>query len=127
MARALHILLIEDNDDDALLFARGVESLSVTVTRVPDAMKATQKLSNEDSLPDLILLDLGLPGMTARQFLDWVAHSPSVQKIPIFIYTGSDVVEEGLRSAVRKTFFKSSNLFEIQAMVQDMCGLSTSQ
>jgi CheY-like chemotaxis protein len=127
MARGLHILLIEDSDDDALLFARGVESLSVRVTRVPDAMKAIHRLSGEDALPDVILLDLDLPGMTAREFLDRVDQSPCLQKIPIFIYTGSDVVEEGLKSAARKVFFKSSNLFEIQAMVQEVCGLVPGQ
>jgi len=75
-------------------------------------------------LPDLIVLDPSLPGMSAHQFLEWASHSkPAIQKIPIVIYTGGVIVEDELKSMVRATFFKPSRLVELQATVQQMCGL----
>jgi hypothetical protein len=62
--------------------------------------------------------------MSAHQFLEWASHSkPAIQKIPIVIYTGGVIVEDELKSMVRATFFKPSRLVELQATVQQMCGL----
>jgi len=124
MARAFNILLVEDNDNDALLFALGIKNLAVSVTRAPDAPQAIHRLSSKRRLPDLIVLDPSLPGMSAHQFLEWTSRSkPAIQKIPIVIYTGGVIVEDALKSMVRATFFKPSRLVELQATVQQMCGL----
>jgi CheY-like chemotaxis protein len=73
--------------------------------------------------PDLIVLDLNLPGMPSSKFLDWARSSPSIQKVPIAIYTGSGLVSDKTKAEVRATFYKSSMLSEIRATVQQMCGL----
>jgi len=124
MARALKLLLVEDNDNDALLFALGVKRLSVSIIRVRDAAEAIQRLSSKRRLPDLIVQAPHLPGMSANEFLEWAKSSaPSIQRIPVVIYTGAVVVDDALKSMVRATFFKSPRLADIQTTVSKMCGL----
>src|SRR5262245_10234244 len=111
MARVCTILLVEDNDNDAVLFALGVKSLAVAVTHVSDALQAISHLSSKRPFPDLIVLDPTLPGMTAHQFLQWASRAkPAIRKIPIVIYTGGVMVEDALKSMVRGTFFKPAKL-----------------
>ena len=121
MARPINILLVEDNDDEAFLLKTSVRSLAVSVTHVTDATKAILHLSAEDPLPDLIVLDLKLPGITSAKFLRWVAGNPIVQKIPICIYTALPVISEEIKKSVRAAFYKSVNTAEIRTMVQQMC------
>lgn len=49
-------------------------------------------------LPDLIVLDLNLPGMNGRQILAEMTAHPELHKIPVCIFTGAaqeeSVIEE---------------------------------
>ena len=106
----------------------GANSLGISVVHVPDARKAIHRLSGDDPLPDLIVLDPSLAGMTANQFLEWTSRSdPAIKKIPVVIYTGVVVVEDALKSLARGTFFKSPEIFQIQTTVQQMCRLAASE
>ena len=121
MASPVNILLVEDNDDDALLFETSVKKLPVRVTHVSNPAKAILRLSGSDPLPDLIVLDPTLPGASSDKFLKWVKSDPAVQKIPICIYTGASMIASSLKNAVRGAFYKSANTAEIRETVHQMC------
>src|SRR5262245_43328884 len=121
MGRAVKILLVEDSQDDALLFRMGVRG-QASVIHVSDAEAAIVHLET-NPLPDLIVMDLTLPGMSVNRFLHWFRTNPGVQKIPIVVLTGAVQVPEDVRSAVRKTFFKSANLVETRRTVSEIIGL----
>src|SRR5262249_51534973 len=89
MARAFNILLVENSDDEALLLKASISTLPISVTHVRDARAGVQFLNYGKPLPDLIVLESVLRGMSAAEFLDWAGANPSVNKIPTFIYTGS--------------------------------------
>jgi CheY-like chemotaxis protein len=123
VARALNILLIEDNDDDAFLLKASVRNLALSITHVRTANAAVDLLANAHTLPDLIVLDLTLPGMTSAQFLEWAASNPVINKIPICIYTGAPAISDQLKNSVRGAFSKSPIPSEIRDTVQQMCAL----
>lgn len=99
--RAL-ILLVEDNDDDALLIRRAFKRAGVLnpvyVVRDGDAaiayLSGDCEYSNrtEYPLPKLILLDLNLPGIDGFDVLAWIRHQPGMSWIPVVILTASDGV-----------------------------------
>jgi len=96
-----HILLIEDNPADIIL-AREVfsEASSLAtihdVTNGPDALDFLRKNANYANMPtpDLILLDLNMPGMDGRQVLREIKSDQHLKKLPVVILTSSQSEED---------------------------------
>jgi CheY-like chemotaxis protein len=122
-ARVINILLIEDSHDDALFFRLGLRNSQATVIHVNGVEEAIAHLTG-NRLPDLIVLDLVLPGASVTTFLNWVGVRRDLQKIPIVIHTGAIHVPKEVKSAVRKTFFKSGDLMETRLTVSEIVGLA---
>lgn len=120
MARALAILLVEDNDDDALLFQKSLNKLPITVSRAPDTETAIHQLSEANTLPDLIVLDVKLIGSQPENLLDWTETHPAAKHIPICIYTDSSIIEARLKNRVRAAFLKKNTPEEIRSTVTQM-------
>jgi CheY-like chemotaxis protein len=91
----IHILLVEDNELDARASLRAAARLKIrnTIDHVTDGTSALEYLrggTDERPLPDLILLDLDLPGISGFDVLAEVKADPSLASIPVVILTTSD-------------------------------------
>lgn len=103
--RPIEILLIEDEEADVVAFKYSLEhnkimnKLSVA-NRAEDAMKIlkNEEADNMTALPDLIVLDLNLPGIGGRRFLDFIKKDPKLKRIPIAVMTSSDIEKDILES-----------------------------
>lgn len=101
----IEILLVEDNPGDIRLTRAALEDLKITnrlsVTR--DGASAMAFLRREGKhegapRPDLMLLDLNLPGKDGREVLEEVKSDPDLRRIPVVVLTTSSA-EEDLLSA----------------------------
>jgi response regulator RpfG family c-di-GMP phosphodiesterase len=120
MARALNILLIEDNDDDALFFGIAINQVPrASIIHFKDARQAIAHLDSNPP-PSLIVLDLHPAGMSASAFLNSLRSNPSRQTIPVVIYTGSDLVSDNVKNSVQATFLKTS-FTQLSSTVQEIC------
>ncbi len=83
------ILLIDDDEDDGEIFLTALKAVSDTVmcTIFNDGRKALDKLSSKIISPDVIFLDLNMPGMNGQQFLVAVKNEPTLQTIPVIIFS----------------------------------------
>ncbi len=91
------IFMIEDNEDHALLIRRGVESEDCMVTHYQDglgALKACETIQSQDQKPDLILLDLKLPGMDGFEVLKNLKKLKWFEQVPVVMLTTSRRREE---------------------------------
>ena len=95
-ANPFEILLVEDNPADAELMKDALEHSKhpIHVMVVSDGERALDYLRREDyyahnSLPDFILLDLGLPIKSGWEVLSAVKEDSNLKKIPVLILTGS--------------------------------------
>jgi len=95
--RPFSVLVIEDEPDLVFFLARAFESIGGRVTTAVDGVNALQKL--ECCAPfDLVLLDLGLPQMDGREFLEQLHHiSPETRVIISTGYTPSFTKDEAKR------------------------------
>lgn len=95
------ILLVEDNPADAELVLIGLESgkLTNTVRVVDDGEKAMAFLRKEGDYadaptPDVVLLDLNLPGMDGREVLQAIKTDPTLRMIPVIVLTTSSATPD---------------------------------
>jgi len=78
---AKKILLVEDNKLNSRLIQKVLESAGLAVTIFNSAEEALHELAAIK--PDLILLDLQLPGMSGYEFVDQYKRMNGTQQIPI--------------------------------------------
>jgi CheY-like chemotaxis protein len=96
------ILLVEDLENDVIFIRRALQKAAVPnplhVVRSGEA--AIQYLSGEGRyanraeypLPDLILLDLKMPGADGYDVLIWIRDQPGIRAIPVVVLTSSDLI-----------------------------------
>lgn len=94
--RLTSFLLIEDDDDHAQLLIRSLENKRVSnrIDHVKDGAEALDflfqrgKFKNQ-SLPDVVLLDLKLPKIDGHEVLRTIKNHPQLRMIPVVVLTTS--------------------------------------
>jgi chemotaxis family two-component system response regulator Rcp1 len=109
------ILLIEDSRADAKIIERALRESEVAhrLTVIADGRLALDYLFDlrddgfpEDQEPDLILLDLNLPGLNGYQVLAQIKSDPCLRMIPVVILTTSHREED-----ILQTYLAGANTF----------------
>jgi DNA-binding response OmpR family regulator len=80
------ILIIEDDYDLSALMIRHLQSADYDVLNVGDAIQGVQFARRE--APDLIVLDLNIPGGGGLKVLENIGRLPETQSIPVIVLTG---------------------------------------
>ena len=104
--QALHILVIEDNPGDVRLIEEALKEGVANghhVSRAADGIEAQKLLSREGPyasapVPDLILLDLNLPGIDGRELLREIKATPKLKRVPVIVLSSSKAEEDILRT-----------------------------
>jgi two-component system cell cycle response regulator DivK len=81
------ILHIEDNPDNRVLVRRLLTSASYKVVEAVDAFEAIQRLRQH--MPDLILMDINMPGVDGYTLTSKLKTVPSIKNIPIIAITAN--------------------------------------
>ena len=92
------ILLVEDDKFLRELLVRKLEGVGFKISTAVDGREALKKVKEE--LPDLVLLDLVLPGVDGFDILKEVKETPETSKIPVIILSNlgqREEVERGLK------------------------------
>ncbi len=104
-SQMINVLLIEDDPEDVDLTEEALAQSKVMVKLnvVHDGEEALAYLNQEgeyaqQQLPDLIWLDLNLPGMSGQEILQEIRQNKAIQHIPVVILTTSDAEEDVLKS-----------------------------
>ncbi len=85
------VLLAEDNDDHALLIETAISRASRLPVEVVRAHNGTEAMELVRSCsPDVILLDLQMPGSSGHEVLEVVKADESLRRIPVAVLTSSD-------------------------------------
>jgi len=79
------ILVVEDIPDNAELVRRILSARGYDVSQAVDA-EAGLEMALAD-IPDLILLDLGLPDHDGLTLVGWLRAEPAFSQVPIIAYT----------------------------------------
>lgn len=95
-AREFHLLLVEDNPADARLTVEAFQAAraGTRISHVDNGRAALEFLRQAGAFPDalrpdLIVLDLNLPGLDGRQVLAAIKSDEVLRHIPVVILTTS--------------------------------------
>lgn len=88
------ILLVDDNKDLIKLFKAALEKNDYSVITLSDANKVRQAAEKEE--PDLILLDIIMPGMSGYEVCEEIKTGSKTGNIPIILLTGKELEPSGI-------------------------------
>jgi two-component system response regulator len=93
------VVLAEDNDDHALLIRMALERASRLPVELRRARNGDEAIELVEALPpDLLLLDLKMPGRSGHEVLQRIKGDERLRKIPVAVLTSSDRDEDVARS-----------------------------
>lgn len=97
---ALHVLLVDDDPDHVLIITRAIKEAAgdTDVQAVADGESALALLRASEALPDLILLDINMPGLSGLQVLAQVKTDAGLRRIPVIMLTSSELQEDVTRA-----------------------------
>ena len=125
------ILLVEDDPGDqklvkyALQFQRYKSNLKVVGTAEEALDYLRRSVNGEESSPrpDIILLDLNMPGMGGKRFLQSVKADEQFCAIPVVVVSTSDAeqdITESYKLHAAGYVQKSSSLDKLQRIIQKL-------
>lgn len=115
------ILLIEDNPVVARLVCRQLELGGHAAIAATDGLQGLQVA--QDTPPDLILLDLMLPGMDGLEVLAQLRATPATARIPVIISSAKsnpDDQQKALQSGAAAFLAKPFNLQDLLEAVRSL-------
>jgi CheY-like chemotaxis protein len=104
-ARPIEVLVVDDDEDDVLMMREALRTArsSTRIQVLGDGSEVIPYLRREGdhagaNRPDLILLDLNLPGRAGNQVLADIKGDPDLRRIPVVVLTVSGAEEDVLCS-----------------------------
>ena len=109
------IMVVEDEPNQRLLYQMEMEEVGYRVVLASSGREALQKV--EEERPDLIVLDLRLPGMDGIELLGRILRVNN--RIPVIIYSAYERFKENFMSWAADAYLvKSSNVDVLKGEVQ---------
>jgi len=103
--KPVELLLVEDEDADIATIKNSLAENKI-MNRMQVAKSGPQALEilrkegeySDAVTPDIILLDLNMPGMDGKEVLQEIKKDQRIKRIPVVIMTSSDAEEDILKS-----------------------------
>lgn len=106
--KRLHIFLVDDDADDRMLFQEAMSEVDPKAKlSIADGCDMLVKLAKtEKDKPDMIFLDLNMPGLNGFECLDEIKNKEHFGNVPVIIYSTTANPEQ-----VKKIYNKGANLY----------------
>ena len=124
----IEVLLVEDDPDDIVLMSRSLKSsdFDIGLEIASNGLDALDFLRNRSSetgkqLPNLILLDLNMPVMNGREFLEELRGDPVLYSLPVIVITTSDdpeIIREAYKSGANSVVTKATSIAGMAELIR---------
>ena len=124
LERAGRVLVVDDTEEDRRLLNRLLTAEGYTVTTAADGLSALRTVS--EAAPDIILLDVMMPGMTGFEVCQRLKGNPATRLIPVVLVTSLSEREDkiqGINAGADDFMSKPANPHELRARVRSLVRL----
>lgn len=96
----IQILLVEDNEGDIILTLEALKEARISnkIVVARDGQEALSLLYDNTFIPDLVLLDINLPGINGLEVLSAIKNDERFRTIPVIMLTTSSSDKDILNS-----------------------------
>ncbi len=112
-------LIIEDDRDIVALFRHVLDLAGYRTEIVLHGKVAAEYLAK--STPDIVLLDLGLPGMSGGEILAMMRADERLKNVPVVVITAHPHLVETLPAAPQLVLIKPVNIEQMSNLIQRIC------
>jgi len=116
------IFIVEDDHDIAEVLIFNLEHKGYTVIWEEDGEKAYQNIIKK--VPDLLILDIALPGISGIEVCRYLKNNPGTNKIPVMILTAKikkedydAAIEAGADDFITKPFALKDILNRVNKLI----------
>ncbi len=116
-----HVMVIDDNEIAAKMVAELLRRRDYSVTVKTDPVEALKWLRIPGNLPDLLVLDLMMPGMNGYEFLRQVRADPSITHLPVILLTAKGLMDDkvaGFEAGADDYLVKPVNAVELEVRIR---------
>jgi CheY-like chemotaxis protein len=120
------VLLVDDNQDFLFSLTRRFQELGIDVIATGNGLDALMQAATQT--PDLIILDIALPGVDGMEVCEKLTKNPATAEIPVIILTGksnNQTIERCKRLGARYVHKKLAYWEELKAVVSDFLDLGS--
>ncbi len=112
-------LIIEDDRDIVALFRHVMDLAGYRTEIVLHGKVAVEHLSQ--STPDVVLLDLGLPGVSGTEILAFMHADERLKNVPVVVITAHAHLVDALPVQPELTLIKPVNVEQMSTLIQRIC------
>lgn len=116
------ILQIDDDADDCEMFAEALHKVSQSeYISITNPVKAVESLISGLLKPDVIVLDVNMPGMNGIEVLSKIKTNRATSGIPVIMFSTSanqDHIDKSLSLGALKYVAKPFSIGELRAFIQ---------
>ncbi|MCA1599623.1 MAG: response regulator [Chloroflexi bacterium] len=99
-APALRVLFVDDDPDHAVLITRAIKESDKTaeIQTASDGTEALALLRSAEDAPDLVLLDINMPGLSGLDVLARIKEDAALKRLPVVMLTSSELSSDIARA-----------------------------
>jgi CheY-like chemotaxis protein len=112
-------LVIDDNTETADSLCQLLSLLDIDAQPAYGPRAALEFLLRH--VPDLVLLDLNMPGVNGLEVLGYLRREPRLMNIPVIVVTAEDerlVLQRALRKGATAVIIKPASIEELEAVLR---------
>ncbi|MGA2090418.1 MAG: response regulator [Endomicrobiales bacterium] len=116
------ILIVDDEKNTCLLLSHFLQGQGFDVSYMHDGQQGLEAVKSQE--PDIVILDVAMPGMDGWQLLRVLQSSPRTRLIPVVMCTGQDMIKDidnavelGARGYITKPFALQRVLDKVNAIL----------
>jgi len=120
-----HIYFADDDPDDYFLFKTTLQEVdnSVTISYFRHCDELLKNLKSSHDLPDIIVLDLNMPGNDGQKCLKFLKTESRLLHIPVIMYSTSNhdlAIKTAYQNGAYSYIVKPNSIEKLKVIIKDI-------